>query len=460
MKTNLLISSPENGSPIFIVAEQKFIISKTMIFKKTWTIFAILTCFFCPTLFSQVIEGPINNPDNAHSYYLLKASTWTDAEDSAVKLGGHLVTINNSEEEDFVFNTFGAGSDGSGTDRPLWIGYNDVSTEGTFVWVSGEIVDPLYTHWAGTEPNNYGCGEDYGEIYPNYILGYGGLWTDNDNTGTGGCAGSTVIGYGVVEINCPYPTITPSGSLTFCNGSSVILQANEGTGISYQWKKGAVNIAGATDKTYKAKHSNNFTVVETTSECTVTSEVTTVTAYPNPSATITALGDLDICLLGSVALQANAGIDYTYQWKKGSASIGGATNEEYTAVSKGTYKVVVTNSFGCSKISAGTKVVKSCFTKTDELTAGTDEFISESNLMIYPNPVSSTATISFKLENSKEVSIILFDASGRKVTSVFDGALEAGNQKIEMKRNNLVSGIYLLQIITGTEVQRLKMIIE
>ena len=56
------------------------------------------------------------------------------------------------------------------------------------------------------------------------------------------------------ETSCAIPTVTlsTSGSLSFCVGDSVTLTAN-GTGYQYQWRKGGVNISGATKQTYAAK---------------------------------------------------------------------------------------------------------------------------------------------------------------------------------------------------------------
>jgi hypothetical protein len=47
-------------------------------------------------------------------------------------------------------------------------------------------------------------------------------------------------------------TITPGGPLTFCSGGSVVLTANSGTGLTYQWKNNGSNISGATSVSYTA----------------------------------------------------------------------------------------------------------------------------------------------------------------------------------------------------------------
>lgn len=93
------------------------------------------------------------NPATGHWYELLDPATWTEAEANAVALGqsygqgysGHLVTINNQEEQDWLVTTFGSGR--------AWIGYNDVQQEDNWVWTSGE--NPEYENWVviGGQPD-------------------------------------------------------------------------------------------------------------------------------------------------------------------------------------------------------------------------------------------------------------------------------------------------------------------
>jgi hypothetical protein len=57
----------------------------------------------------------------------------------------------------------------------------------------------------------------------------------------------------LVTVNkLPTSTITAGGSTTFCAGGSVVLTANTGGGLTYQWHKGASAIAGATSINYTA----------------------------------------------------------------------------------------------------------------------------------------------------------------------------------------------------------------
>ena len=99
--------------------------------------FALLTlCLLIPAgSHGAVLAGPIQHPTNGHLYYLLSEGTWTSAEQQAVSLGGHLVTINDQTEQEWVWAAFG---NYGGVRRSLWIGLNDVANEGQFVWASGQ----------------------------------------------------------------------------------------------------------------------------------------------------------------------------------------------------------------------------------------------------------------------------------------------------------------------------------
>lgn len=109
----------------------------------------------------QLASQPMVNPNNHHTYILLRPATWERSEELAIKLGGHLATVRNQAEEDWIFRTFGRYG---GARRHLWIGLNDLDTRFHFSWASGESVS--YTDWAPNEPNNAGPrGQDYVAIF-------------------------------------------------------------------------------------------------------------------------------------------------------------------------------------------------------------------------------------------------------------------------------------------------------
>src|SRR5262245_49760186 len=153
--------------------------------------------FACaPLLAIVVLSGQVSGAIittatfNGHTYHLLSNNNWTGSEAEAISLGGHLATINDQAENDFVFNTF---SSFGGERRLLWIGLNDAAVEGTFVWSSGEQVS--CTNWTTGEPTNQNNNEDYVHIWSPSFVG-AGRWNDLSNVTS--FTGQAF--YGVVEI--------------------------------------------------------------------------------------------------------------------------------------------------------------------------------------------------------------------------------------------------------------------
>ncbi len=134
---------------------------------------------------------------NGHIYQLTSSATgWTAAEAAAVTLGGHLVTIDDPSEQAFITSTFSLN-----TNKPLWIGFTDQTSEGTFQWSSGAPV--TFTNWQAGEPNNVGGNENYAVV--NWFFATGGTnrdtWNDVPEAGSFGYGGTSDGPYqGIVEI--------------------------------------------------------------------------------------------------------------------------------------------------------------------------------------------------------------------------------------------------------------------
>ena len=141
---------------------------------------------------------------NGDSYEIVKENlNWIDAAACAVERGGILSEINTQEEQDSVFfQVNNAGISASSTVAPdgggasyLWLGGNDMLTEGDWVWngnndtgyvqfwlgkANGSVVNGLYNNW-GNEPDDFGGSQDaLGLAFTNWPLGNAGQWNDVD----------------------------------------------------------------------------------------------------------------------------------------------------------------------------------------------------------------------------------------------------------------------------------------
>lgn len=93
------------------------------------------------------------NPKTRNRYALIPfALPWHRAKQFAVSNGGHLVVINDKEENDWLVKTFG-------DDTEYWTGLTDEVEEGKWAAVNGEEVK--YFNWAAPEPDNYRKNQHY-----------------------------------------------------------------------------------------------------------------------------------------------------------------------------------------------------------------------------------------------------------------------------------------------------------
>lgn len=105
---------------------------------------------------------------------------------------------------------------------------------------------------------------------------YGYLHISGYSTGSG----KNNFDFTTIKYCTPIPSasITAAGATTICVGLSVVLNANTGVGLTYQWKKGNANIAGATLSSYSATTSGAYKcVVSNSNGCSATSNTINVT---------------------------------------------------------------------------------------------------------------------------------------------------------------------------------------
>ena len=204
-------------------------------------------------------------------------------------------------------------------------------------------------------------------------------------TNSNGCS-ATSAGTNVTVNPVPLATVVAGGPLTFCTGKNVLLKAITGTGYTYQWKKGVVNVAGETSSNYIATSSGNYSVsITNASGCTASSSTFNVVVNPLPLATVIPNGPLTFCSGKNVILRASSGTGYTYQWKRGGTNIPGATAFTYTATTTGIYNAVVTNAAGCTATSAAITVIVNPLPVATITPSGPLTFCSGKNVLLRAN---------------------------------------------------------------------------
>ena len=199
-------------------------------------------------------------------------------------------------------------------------------------------------------------------------------------TDASGC--TSVATAQTITVNAlPTASIT-SPSTSFCAGGSVVLSANTGSGLTYQWSNGAGTITGATNATYMANAAGAYTVKVSNTNCSASSAITNITVSATPTASITS-SSTSFCSGGSVVLSTNTGSGLTYQWSNATGTITGATNDTYTATAAGAYTVAVNNT-NCSATSAVTNITVNA-TPTASITSPSTSFCTGGSVVLSAN---------------------------------------------------------------------------
>jgi hypothetical protein len=196
----------------------------------------------------------------------------------------------------------------------------------------------------------------------------------------------------------PVATATAASATTFCAGGSVTINANTGTGLTYQWLNNGSVIGSQTAGSYAATANGNYkTVVTNSNSCRDTSTAVSVTVNTNPVATATASTATIFCAGGSVTINANTGTGLTYQWLNNGTVIGSQTAGSYAATASGNYKAVVTNSNSCRDTSAAVSVTVNDLPSAYAVTGGGAYCSSGTGVAIGVN--NSQSGINYQLYN-------------------------------------------------------------
>jgi hypothetical protein len=80
-------------------------------------------------------------------------------------------------------------------------------------------------------------------------------------------------------------------------------------------------------------------------------------------------------------------------------------------------------------------------------------------LTCYPNPVSHSTTISFNLTRNEITLLRILNLQGKEVAKIVEGSLEQGLHSWQFDVSGLTSGVYVCQLISGENSEKIKLII-
>jgi hypothetical protein len=271
-----------------------------------------------------------------------------------------------------------------------------------------------------------------------------------------GCQASNAV---TVAVNA-VPTVSTSA----CVGGSVSFSATAvGTGVTYQWRNGTVNlvdggnISGATSATLTISPlsitdaSTNYNVVITGACTSSVTPLSLALNVLNAPVIVTQPLNQTACVGNSASFSAGvSGIGLTYQWRKGTVNIvnGGNISGANSATLTinpvnamdvaSNYNVVITGA--CSSVTSTSANASLAL----GVATGVSPFkVSDDKVSIYPNPSKTSINIDIldasQLENA---ALKLYDAMGKMVSNT-----NLTTKLTTLKTTNFPTGIYLYKVL-------------
>ncbi|XZF12400.1 choice-of-anchor D domain-containing protein [Chitinophagaceae bacterium MMS25-I14] len=84
---------------------------------------------------------------------------------------------------------------------------------------------------------------------------------------------------------------------------------------------------------------------------------------------------------------------------------------------------------------------------------------AEGNVKLYPNPTGNEAAIDITLKKEERLIISVYDMQGKQVLPSVDRTFSSGNQHLVLNTASIQNGIYFVQIASGSETTRIKMVV-
>lgn len=140
-----------------------------------------------------------------------------------------------------------------------------------------------------------------------------------------------------------------------------------------------------------------------------------------------------------------------YSWNFGDGQVATSASPKHTFAKAGNYEISLTviSEEGC-QVTEKSKIFVFDVASTAMLT----------NVQNFPEPFAATTTVSFNLAQESTVTATLYDMSGKTVGVVAKGQMQAGKNSFVLNRNNIVAGMYVLELVTNQHVVSHKLTVQ
>ena len=263
-----------------------------------------------------------------------------------------------------------------------------------------------------------------------------------------GCTGSTSI-----MVTQPAPIgIAVSGNTIACYGgtSTVTITATGGSGI-YQYSLNGFTYQS--NNTFTNLSVRTYTVWVKDANGCISTKTFTVTQPASP-VSISLLSKNNVSCKngsdGSITMRAAGGTSpYTYRLNNGIFT----TSSTFNALKAGTYTITAKDANSCTasiseSIANG---VKKCNTASSTINFVDSQLSLQ--IKVSPNPTMNEFTLSMESNDKQNVQIIVTDIYGKKIFQT-NGSV---NETYKFG-NNFASGMYIVQVMQGKNIQTLKLI--
>ena len=240
----------------------------------------------------------------------------------------------------------------------------------------------------------------------------------------------------------PTANITPADSIYICQGDSILLSANTGTGLTYEWN------SFQTSSSIYVKTAGVYSVTVTNiSGCSKTSPAVKVGVYPLPSVGFSYIQKYLQFSFADSTKHASS-----WLWEFGDSKTDSIQNpiQIYGSVGLYTVKLAVTDSNGCS--GNYMKQVKAISNSIDERAI--------THYYAHYNRSSNIVEVNYELPMPENISINLLSQSGKLIKTLVPTSQKGGKYSTSIPTYDLSKGIYLISITNGSSSSCVKVLID